>query len=436
LSFNPFKLPKVLSVWEKRLILFLILVVVICAAFLYRRHLVENTKFVPAAGGTYIEGFLPQSKDTLDEIAGSLTQIGLTRIETDGSIRPAIAKEWHVSEDGKIYTFTLHDQYSAPDIAQYIKKQKGSWSEIAVSTPNNNQIVFTLKQPYGLFIGSTIKPIFPYGPYKLEAQTGTDVIFTPNTNKPLQKPYFEKIILRTYPDQISLQNALKRGKISGTAENITGSFNHYKNYAMEMPRYNVAFFNAAKAPLNDKNIRQQFVEGTPLPQPLRITLYRSNATSAKEFSDELISKWSKQNIEIEVKNFNSPLLLTEEAKKGQYDILIYGINSGYYDDLYPYWHSSQQLPQGTNFTGVKDMSLDRLLEEARLTQDNALRWKNYHEAKTIVTSEYLAVFQNRKSLQFFEHKNIKGIFVKYAVSPLDRFTFFDKWYINTRRVAK
>jgi len=57
-----------------------------------------------------------------------------------------------------------------------------------------------------------------------------------------------------------------------------------------------------------------------------------------------------------------PQLLKE---KDQYDIILAGINTGYFDfNIFPYFHSSQ-AEQGYNFSGTKKLSIDILLEELK-----------------------------------------------------------------------
>ncbi|MCB2093995.1 MAG: ABC transporter substrate-binding protein [Rhodobacteraceae bacterium] len=45
----------------------------------------------------------------IDEVVYANIFEGLTRFGPDGSIRPALASSWDVAEDGKVYTFHLHD---------------------------------------------------------------------------------------------------------------------------------------------------------------------------------------------------------------------------------------------------------------------------------------------------------------------------------------
>ena len=44
----------------------------------------------------------------IDEVVYANVFEGLTRIAEDGSVQPALAESWTVSDDGRVYTFRLH----------------------------------------------------------------------------------------------------------------------------------------------------------------------------------------------------------------------------------------------------------------------------------------------------------------------------------------
>jgi len=44
----------------------------------------------------------------IDEVVYANIYEGLTRFGPDGSILPALASDWQVSDDGLVYTFNLH----------------------------------------------------------------------------------------------------------------------------------------------------------------------------------------------------------------------------------------------------------------------------------------------------------------------------------------
>ncbi len=397
-----------------------------------RHNYLKNTHEVPTPGGTYTEGILKSNASTLSDSITNLTHIGLTRLGKDGSIQPAIAKSWETSPDGKIYTFHLEKKYNADEILKYFRDQKGSWLDIAINAPDKNTLVFTLKKPFGLFIASTLKPILPYGPYKIQKEEVSQITLIKNTDLPFFDPYLEKVVFKIYPNIDQLQNDLKSGKILATDEDLPKSPKCCQKYSVKISRRNVAFINTERIP--DKAIRKQIINGPAFPEPKKLTLLRSNGDSAAKFSQELIKKFKANNVQITEKVSETLDLLTVEADNKQYDILVYGVKTGYYDDLYNYFHTSQIPPSGMNYSMFKNKASDRLIEESRLTLDPKIRGDKFTQAKAIILDESVAIFQTDQPYQFYTSKMVKGIDFSFVVTQANRFTFIDKWYIKTKRV--
>ena len=95
---------------------------------------------------------------------------GLTEFASDGSVIPALAQSWDISDDGLTYTFTLqsgvkfHDgsDMTASDVVWSLNRaraedsvnaQKSLFANIAdVSAPNDTTVVVTLTTPTGNFL--------------------------------------------------------------------------------------------------------------------------------------------------------------------------------------------------------------------------------------------------------------------------------------------
>ncbi len=432
---HPFYIPKVMGRLEKFICAVLILVILAGVGMLSRRYYLQHTHAIPKPGGTYIEGWVANSNSDLSESLASLTHVGLTRLGTDGSIQPALAKSWQVSPDSKVYTFTLKSNISSYKLAPYIREQKGSWLDVNVVTVDMQTLQITLKKSYGMFLASTLSPIFPYGPFKIKNQSNKEIVLVHNPASPFH-PYFQEIIFRLYADEESLTNDLQQGKIMGVGQDITTIPRHFRAYELPLPKYEIAFFNTAKGALSHVETRQQLIKGTPFAKPLTLTLYSADTNTARNFTESLKTQWGARNVTVKDKIFDPVTLISKEAPKKQYDVLVYSQNTGYYNDLYPYWHSSQQLPKGMNYSGVTNLRLDRAIEAARQTSDSQQRQQKLTEAQNIINTEAYALIQKSPPDKFFVRDNVKGIKVKFAVLPSDRLTFADKWYIKTKRVAK
>ncbi len=106
----------------------------------------------------------------IDEIVYANIFEGLTRIDRNGEVQPALAKSWTVSDDGLRYEFMLHEGVKFHDGASFeaadvvfsferamaddsVNAQKGLFEPIdSVSASDDSTVLITLKRPTGHFL--------------------------------------------------------------------------------------------------------------------------------------------------------------------------------------------------------------------------------------------------------------------------------------------
>jgi peptide/nickel transport system substrate-binding protein len=142
---------------------------------------------VPAVGGSYTEGvvgtiqrlnpiYAPLSDAEMD--ISRLLFSGLLRIDTKGRLVPDIAANYTISDDKKVYTFTLrndvlwHDKepLTAKDVAftiETIQRTEAaspllvSFQGVAVSVLDDYTVSFTLSEPFPAFLHALTVGIIP-----------------------------------------------------------------------------------------------------------------------------------------------------------------------------------------------------------------------------------------------------------------------------------
>ena len=95
----------------------------------------------------------------------------------------------------------------------------------------------------------------------------------------------------------------------------------------------------------------------------------------------------KVGIDIQVRTVEWAAFINEFVNKGSFDAVILGWTITPDPDLYQVWHSSQAVAGGLNFTGFTSKELDELLEEGRITQDEARRKEIYNRVQEILHEE-------------------------------------------------
>lgn len=243
----------------------------------------------------YLNG-VPTSK------VGYLIMDHLVRYDKDGKIVPRLAEKWETSADGKTWTFSIrkgvkyHDgtELTAADIKynydrirdpQTASPRAGDMEVIeSIEAPDASTLVFHLKEPFAAFIDKclvinpaliaspkalesagkdfTSKPIGT-GPYKLkEWVTGDKVVLEANPDYFLGAPATKEIVFKVMPDPMTAMIELENGGIDMLQKVLPTEAEKMKaNSELTLATaqdYNIRwiFFNQAKAPFNDLNVRK------------------------------------------------------------------------------------------------------------------------------------------------------------------------------------
>ena len=197
-------------------------------------------------------------------VAGNIYE-GLLRYGPKLEPEPGLAESWNVGEDGKVYTFHLHKgvtwhdgkPFTSADVLfslEFLKethpRARGNLAVVEkVETPDDDTVVFTLKQPFGPFMGIFEVGSLPMVPKHIYA--GTDYKSNPANNTPIGtgpfmfkewqkgsfihlvknpnyyikgKPYLDEIYWHVIPDAASRSVAFETGKVDvlpgGSVENF------------------------------------------------------------------------------------------------------------------------------------------------------------------------------------------------------------------------
>ncbi|MBP9710801.1 MAG: peptide ABC transporter substrate-binding protein [Candidatus Pacebacteria bacterium] len=268
---------------------------------------------VPGYGGSFSEGIVGSPRFINPVLAVSDADHDLSRLVYSGLVKPTVggeyvpdlAQSYTLSDDGKVYTFTLregltfHDNkpVTAADIVFTITKiQEGAlksparanWDGIQVEVVDARTVRFTLASPYAPFIKNATVGIlpehlwkgvsaeeFPFsdlntspigtGPFEVDTVERTpsgipaSYTLTPFRNYALGQPYLSEFIVHFYQNEEALLTALKRGDIEAASGISPASVSELKNEHIERSALNRVFgvfFNQNESVvLRDKDVR-------------------------------------------------------------------------------------------------------------------------------------------------------------------------------------
>jgi peptide/nickel transport system substrate-binding protein len=241
-------------------------------------------------------------------VAGNIYE-SLLRYDTELEPQPSLAESWEVSEDGLTYTFDLQDgvtwhdgePFTAEDVVfsvdEFLREThprlRVSLEHVeSVEAPDDDTVVFKLKNPFGPFLGVFevgTMPIVPKhiyegtdfannpmnatpigtGPYKFqEWEKGSYIHLVKNEDYYIEgKPQIDEIYWRVIPDAASRAVAFETGEVDvlpgGSVENFdiprliemdgvcsTGDgWEYFAPHAW-------LWINTREAPMDDRRFRQ------------------------------------------------------------------------------------------------------------------------------------------------------------------------------------
>lgn len=126
----------------------------------------------------------------------------------------------------------------------------------------------------------------------------------------------------------------------------------------------------------------------------------------------------------------------EVVRNRNFEILFYGEILGADPDIYPFWHSSQATSQGLNLTGYGNKDVDKMLEEARVTANQAQRAELYKKVQAALAEEVPAIYLYSPVYSYIQKKTVKNMNATTIIVPSDRLANVGEWYIKTSRKFK
>jgi peptide/nickel transport system substrate-binding protein len=264
-------------------------------------------------------------------IAGQIYE-SLLRYDKNLDPMPSLAKEWTKSEDGLTYTFTLQDNvlwhdgepFTSEDVVfsvdEFLREThprlRASLVHVeSIEAPDEKTVVFTLKQPFGPFLGIFEVGTMPMIPKHI--YEGTDYANNPANNTPIGtgpfkfeewvrgsyihlvknedyymegKPHLDEIYYQVIPDAASRAVAFETGQVDllpgGSVENfdiprLTAMDNVcYTNDGWEFfGPHSWMWMNMHEGPMTDKNLRKAVMHALDR-EFARDALWNGNGTVA------------------------------------------------------------------------------------------------------------------------------------------------------------
>lgn len=459
---------------EKSGTVLLILMAVGLSGFKTYHSYAEATQNVPAEGGEYTEAIVGEVKylnpliaqNDAEKSISKLLFSGLVQIGDKNTIMADLAESWEISEDGKTYTFRLRKdsmfadggKLTATDIAYTVSSiqtpelrsplEKG-FQNVEVEVLDDYTVVFTLPNAYGPFIYNCNFPVIPAhltnaeftkkitgsGPYMYVKSISsndklTELRLKKNPSYYGKKPLISDLKLKLYNSKDDAKAAFESDDKTAALFGATSSLG--RNLSFESSRQLALIFNLRDDKLKDKSIREQIISGQRI-ENAKFTMTTQDLPAQHEKAEFIKNQWRSNGMDLAV-NYLTPVKYQEAVSAKNYELLLFGFDSGYDRDPYPYWHSSQM--SAMNLSGWSDKNSDILLEDARMLSDATERNEKYDQFFATVKSESLAVYFDPIDYNFSIKELVKNVQPVIGDKAYSRYNSIADWYIAEKRVKK
>jgi peptide/nickel transport system substrate-binding protein len=155
----------------------------------------------------------------------------------------------------------------------------------------------------------------------------------------------------------------------------------------------------------------------------------ARVAAAVQISDDLVAI----GMRVELKSMPFAELIESAARERTYDALLIGISVSGDPDPYSFFHSSEIKDPGHNFSGYSTLSIDRSLESARRSNDQAKRRDAYTFVFQSIATDVPVVFLYFSDYLYAQGRQVQGLKITPISDPRERFWNAEDWYVRTAR---
>ncbi len=169
-------------------------------------------------------------------------------------------------------------------------------------------------------------------------------------------------------------------------------------------------------------------------QPLAVTIKTGNSALFDTTATIVAENWRQLGVEVQVEQYEQTGLVQSVIRSRDFQALLFGLDMNRQQDLYPFWHSSQKDDPGLNIAQYTNITVDKILESARITSDPAKQEEVLHEVSSIISEEVPAIFLFAPNVTYVTSSELDTAPMIQLGRPADRFMNITEWYARTDKV--
>lgn len=169
---------------------------------------------------------------------------------------------------------------------------------------------------------------------------------------------------------------------------------------------------------------------------LAITLSLTDREEYIRVAEIIKANWQNIGIETSLNIVHRADFATSIINTRNYQAVLTAKLIGNDNDVYPFWHSSQNQSPGLSLSLFSDQDIDKILEQSRQSLNLTERANKLSDFQTIIAEQAYALFLYRPSFALALDRKIKGFNIKSISSPPDHLANINHWYQQMTRVKK
>jgi peptide/nickel transport system substrate-binding protein len=167
-------------------------------------------------------------------------------------------------------------------------------------------------------------------------------------------------------------------------------------------------------------------------QMLTFTIATSDEPARTAAATQIQRDLNTVGMSVAVKSMPFGQLVDSVARQRAFDALLVEIAVSGDPDPYTFFHSTEVNDPGHNFSGFSTLPIDRNLEAARRTFDEAARRELYAPVFQSISKEVPVVFLYFSDYLYAQSRQVQGLRIAPLTDPRERFWNVEDWYVKTQ----
>jgi len=170
---------------------------------------------------------------------------------------------------------------------------------------------------------------------------------------------------------------------------------------------------------------------------LSFTMVVPNDDLHTRLAQAIQADWAALGVQVNLQPVSYTSLVNDYLSPRSFQAALVDLDftRSYDPDPYPFWHQAEATG-GQNYSQWDDRAASEYLEEARVTADQNVRLRLYHNFQVVFSQETPALLLYYPVYTYGVDVRVQGVQMAPLYEPSDRFNSISDWYLVTSRALE